>query len=281
MNKTPAVKKDFTSGLNASQKKAVLHNEGPILVLAGAGSGKTRVLTMRIARLVHEKQCRPEEILAVTFTNKAAREMRERVAALTSPKAAEAMTLCTFHSLGAKILREDGASVGIKPSFSIIDDHERTATLRTVMRSSGIRGLKDDENDKLANQISLAKNGALEPDAFKARKIPRSARRTACTTPTARSFSIVNRRLRRPAAFAAPCFPEKSPKCSKNTGNGLRFSLWTSFRTRTAPRWNWCRSLPRRATTCSPWATTTRRSTPGGGPTSPTFFRFRSDLTGA
>ena len=167
MNKPPQTNKGFTSGLNASQKKAVLHNEGPILVLAGAGSGKTRVLTTRIARLVHEKRCRPDEVLAVTFTNKAAREMRERVAKLTSAKAAGAMTLCTFHSLGARILREDGLAVGIKSSFSILDDHERTATLRNVMRASGIRGLKDGDNDKLANRISLAKNGALEPDAFK------------------------------------------------------------------------------------------------------------------
>lgn len=105
---------DFTKGLNDSQKKAVLHNEGPLLVLAGAGSGKTRVLTMRIARLVHEKYCLPDEVLAVTFTNKASREMEERVAKETSEKMADAMSLCTFHSLGMKILREDGEKIGLK-----------------------------------------------------------------------------------------------------------------------------------------------------------------------
>jgi DNA helicase II / ATP-dependent DNA helicase PcrA len=160
-------KNDFLSGLNDSQKKAVLHNDGPLLVLAGAGSGKTRVLTLRIARLVHEKRCKPDEILAVTFTNKAAREMRERVASLTSTKTAEAMTLCTFHSLGAKILREDGHHIGLKPAFTILGDHERTATLRSLMRTSGIRGLKEEEHDALANRISLAKNGAKDPEEFK------------------------------------------------------------------------------------------------------------------
>jgi superfamily I DNA/RNA helicase len=160
-------KTDFLSGLNENQKKAVLHNEGPILVLAGAGSGKTRVLTQRIARLVQEKRCLPEGILAVTFTNKAAREMRGRVAALTSAKAAEAMTLSTFHSLGARILREDGHRIGLKPAFSIIDEHERTATLRGIARASGMSGIKEDEHETLANRISMAKNGAKDPDTFK------------------------------------------------------------------------------------------------------------------
>jgi DNA helicase-2/ATP-dependent DNA helicase PcrA len=160
-------KPDPYSGLNASQKKAVVHNSGPLLVLAGAGSGKTRVLTLRIARLVAEKKCAAGEVLALTFTNKAAREMRERIASMTSKKAAEAMTISTFHSLGVRILREDGHLIGLKRSFSILGDHERTATLRSVMRASGIRGLKDEDPDKFANRISLAKNGALEPDAFK------------------------------------------------------------------------------------------------------------------
>jgi DNA helicase II / ATP-dependent DNA helicase PcrA len=155
------------SGLNPSQKKAVAHNTGPLLVLAGAGSGKTRVLTLRIARLVAEKKCAPSSILALTFTNKAAREMRERIGQLTSKKAAEAMTISTFHSLGVRILREDGYLLGLKRAFSILGDHERTAMLRSVMRTSGIRGLKDEDPDQLANRISLAKNGALEPDAFK------------------------------------------------------------------------------------------------------------------
>ncbi len=158
---------NFTKGLNDSQAKAVLHNEGPILVLAGAGSGKTRVLTMRIARLVHEKRCNPEEILAVTFTNKAAREMKERVASETSQKLADLMTLCTFHSLGVKILREDGERIGLKKSFSIIDEHDKIGTLKSIMRANGVRGLKNEDPEEFASKISLAKNASLDPDTYK------------------------------------------------------------------------------------------------------------------
>lgn len=157
---------DFTSGLNESQKKAVLHNDGPLLVLAGAGSGKTRVLTMRIARLVNEKRCKPEQILAVTFTNKAAREMKDRVASQTSQKIADAMTLSTFHSLGVKILREDGEKIGFHSAFSIIDEHEKIATLKSIMRAAGVRGLKDQDPEEFASKISFAKNSSLDPQQF-------------------------------------------------------------------------------------------------------------------
>lgn len=158
---------DFTRGLNESQKKAVLHNEGPLLVLAGAGSGKTRVLTMRIARLVYEKRCKPEEILAVTFTNKAAHEMKERIAKETSDKIADAMTLSTFHSLGVKILREDGEKIGYQKSFSIIDEHEKISTLKSIMRAAGVRGLKDQDPEDFAWKISFAKNTSLNPELNK------------------------------------------------------------------------------------------------------------------
>ncbi|MFP4164467.1 MAG: ATP-dependent helicase [Chitinispirillaceae bacterium] len=156
----------YTRGLNSSQKSAVLHNNGPLLVLAGAGSGKTRVLTMRIARLIDENHCTPEEILAVTFTNKAAKEMKERVAKLTSPAKAEKMTLCTFHSLGVRILREHGDAVGLKKSFTIMDEHERSATLKSIMRAAGVRGLKSEDPNVFANRISLAKNASLAPDEY-------------------------------------------------------------------------------------------------------------------
>ncbi|MBN1601922.1 MAG: UvrD-helicase domain-containing protein [Chitinispirillaceae bacterium] len=162
--------RSFVDGLNESQKKAVLHNGGPLLVLAGAGSGKTKVLTMRIARLVHERHCSPEEILAVTFTNKAAREMRERVAQLTSQKMAEAMTLSTFHSLGVKILRECGESIGLKKNFTIIDEHEKIATLKSIMRANGVRGLKNEDPEDFAVKISLAKSASISPDVYKDEK---------------------------------------------------------------------------------------------------------------
>jgi superfamily I DNA/RNA helicase len=152
-------------GLNQRQREAVMHTHGPLLVLAGAGSGKTRVLTHRVARLVREKHCRPGEILAVTFTNKAAREMRERIADLLSPSAAAAMTIATFHSFGVRILREDGEQLGLKRTFSILGDHERTSTLKGLARSTGRPG-KQERFDELATRISLAKNASLDPEAF-------------------------------------------------------------------------------------------------------------------
>ncbi|MDG5815632.1 3'-5' exonuclease [Chitinispirillales bacterium ANBcel5] len=157
----------YTSGLNESQRDAVLYNEGPLLVIAGAGSGKTRVLTMRIARLVAEKRCNPEQILAVTFTNKAAKEMKERVASLTSKPVADKMTLCTFHSLGVRILREEGEIVGLNKNFTIIDEHERTSTLKSIMRAAGVRGLKNEDPNEFGTRISLAKNASLIPSEYK------------------------------------------------------------------------------------------------------------------
>src|ERR671924_1470058 len=107
-------------GLNEPQREAVLHGEGPLLILAGAGSGKTRVLTHRIAHLVGTGQAGAGEILAITFTNKAAQEMRERVEALVGPRA-RAMWVMTFHSACVRILRAQAKHVGIPSSFSIYD----------------------------------------------------------------------------------------------------------------------------------------------------------------
>ncbi len=153
------------NGLDKRQKEAVLHDEGPLLVLAGAGSGKTRVLTSRIARLVTERKCRASEILAVTFTNKAAREMQERIAKLTSKDLAQLMTVSTFHSFGVKVLREHGPLVGLSKKFTILDDNDRTSTLKTILRNGG-RSLAKEDHSEFANIISLAKNGSMEPETF-------------------------------------------------------------------------------------------------------------------
>nr|WP_305778294.1 UvrD-helicase domain-containing protein [Piscinibacter sakaiensis] len=106
--------------LNPAQMQAVHHLDGPCLVLAGAGSGKTRVITHKIARLL-QAGLAPAQIAAITFTNKAAAEMRERAKALIGPRAAKHLVIATFHSLGVRLLREDGAALGLKPQFSIFD----------------------------------------------------------------------------------------------------------------------------------------------------------------
>jgi superfamily I DNA/RNA helicase len=157
----------FLRGLNASQQKAVCHNHGPLLVLAGAGSGKTRVLTSRIARLVHEKICKPSQILAVTFTNKASLEMQERIAKMASTSAAHAMTIATFHSLGARILREHGEAIGIRRNFTILDDYQRSAAIKEVVRNAGSVKLVD-KHEEIGWAISLAKNTSLDPEKYEA-----------------------------------------------------------------------------------------------------------------
>src|SRR6202166_4596622 len=111
----------YLAGLNAEQREAVETLDGPVLVLAGAGTGKTRVLTTRIAHILSLGRARPSEILAVTFTNKAAREMKLRVGQMVG-EAVEGMPwLGTFHSIGAKILRRHAELVGLKPNFNILD----------------------------------------------------------------------------------------------------------------------------------------------------------------
>ncbi|RZS46804.1 UvrD-helicase domain-containing protein [Sphaerotilus mobilis] len=117
------------SSLNPAQMEAVNHLATPCLVLAGAGSGKTRVITQKIARLL-QVGLRPEQIAAITFTNKAAQEMRERARQLVGARAAQKLVIATFHSLGVRMLREDGESLGLKPQFSILDADDVLGVLR-------------------------------------------------------------------------------------------------------------------------------------------------------
>src|SRR4051794_21375765 len=121
---------DFLKGLNAQQREAVTHIDGPLLILAGAGSGKTRVITHRIAHIITSRSVPPYSVLAVTFTNKAAREMRQRVAALLEDVALESMpVVSTFHAFCVRLLRRDGDPLarvrpGFSRRFSIYDDED-------------------------------------------------------------------------------------------------------------------------------------------------------------
>jgi ATP-dependent DNA helicase Rep len=146
--------------MNPAQMAAVQHLHSPCLVLAGAGSGKTRVITHKIARLLQPgdgADLAPSQIGAITFTNKAAAEMRERVKALIGAKAASKLLVCTFHSLGVRLLREDGAQLGLKPEFSILDSDDVTSILRDAGSTT---------DAKLARSwqwtISLWKNQGLD-----------------------------------------------------------------------------------------------------------------------
>jgi DNA helicase-2/ATP-dependent DNA helicase PcrA len=132
-----AVLKDITADLNSAQQAAVTAPDGPVLVVAGAGSGKTRVLTTRVAWLLGEKDVRPGEILAFTFTNRAAKEMRERVAATVGEDRAP-FWIGTFHATGLKILRADGEAIGVKRGFSIFDTDDSQKLLKKVMADLNI-----------------------------------------------------------------------------------------------------------------------------------------------
>lgn len=123
--------------LNPAQREAVECTSGPLLVLAGAGSGKTRVLTYRIARMIADEGVRPWQVLAITFTNKAAAEMRERLGALL-PGGTRGMWVCTFHAMCVRMLREDADLLGYTSNFTIYDDDDSRRLVRNIMDDLGI-----------------------------------------------------------------------------------------------------------------------------------------------
>src|SRR5438128_5459017 len=128
----------YLQGLNPEQREAVEAVDGPVLVLAGAGTGKTRVLTTRLAHILATGRAWPGQILCVTFTNKAAREMKERIGHLIGG-VVEGMTwLGTFHSIGVKILRRHAELAGLKSGFSILDTDDQIRLLKQIIEASGI-----------------------------------------------------------------------------------------------------------------------------------------------
>jgi DNA helicase II / ATP-dependent DNA helicase PcrA len=154
--------------LNASQRDAVHHGDGPLLVLAGAGSGKTRVLTYRIAALIRGRGVPPQRILAVTFTNKAAGEMRERVERLVGPQISRAVWMGTFHAVCSRILRRSGAPIGVDPRFLIYDTDDQRALVREVTAALDVDDRQFPPISVLA-AIGRAKNELLDHVAFAAR----------------------------------------------------------------------------------------------------------------
>ena len=148
------------SQLNPQQRAAVKYLDGPLLVLAGAGSGKTRVITHKIAYLIEQCGYSPTHIAAITFTNKAAREMQERVAKLLQGKSARGLTVSTFHSLGMQILRQEAKHLGFKPQFSILDASDCSQVVNDILKSTDKQEIK-----RAQYQISRWKNAMLSPSA--------------------------------------------------------------------------------------------------------------------
>ncbi|MGE8373496.1 MAG: UvrD-helicase domain-containing protein, partial [Pseudomonas putida] len=159
------------SRLNPRQQEARDYVGGPLLVLAGAGSGKTSVITRKIAHLIQNCGIRAQYIVAMTFTNKAAREMKERVATLLRPGEGRGLTVCTFHNLGLNIIRKEHDKLGYKPGFSIFDESDIKALLSDIMQKeySG-----DDGIDEIKNMIGAWKNDlVLPPEALEKARNPR------------------------------------------------------------------------------------------------------------
>lgn len=151
-------------GMNERQKEAVQHTQGPLLIMAGAGSGKTRVLTHRMAYILAEEEVHPWNILAITFTNKAAREMKERVSQLVGPQA-EDMWVSTFHSMCVRILRRDIELLGYQRSFTICDPSEQQTAMKRILKKLDIDSEKYDYR-MILNRISQAKNDLEDVEKF-------------------------------------------------------------------------------------------------------------------
>ena len=160
---------NLLEGLNEAQTEAALTTSGPLLILAGAGSGKTKTLTHRIALLVAEQKVWPSHILAVTFTNKAAKEMRERLSGLLQqPNDRSFMPwMGTFHSICVRLLRMDGAALSIPRNFVIYDEDDRQGLVKQVMKNLSISD-KDMKPSAVSGAISSAKNALQDPNEYEA-----------------------------------------------------------------------------------------------------------------
>src|SRR3979411_3137510 len=154
----------FLDTLNPEQREAVLHTQGPLLILAGAGSGKTRVIASRIAYLVGYGHARPDEVLAVTFTNKAAEEMRTRVETLLGSDCSR-MWVSTFHSVGARLLRREAPAIGLSRDFVIYDSSDQLTIIKQALKALRADGsFIPPRADR--GRISHAKNRMEGPDVL-------------------------------------------------------------------------------------------------------------------
>jgi len=158
--------KDILETLNNEQRNAVLAGDGPVMVLAGAGSGKTRVLTMRIAHLISERRVSPQNILAVTFTKKAAGEMKERIQALVPQS--DGLWIGTFHSIFSRILRKEASAIGYTPDFVIYDREDQEKLIKTILNSM-LSSTEKYSASAILSTISKAKNNLVSPETFSER----------------------------------------------------------------------------------------------------------------
>jgi DNA helicase-2/ATP-dependent DNA helicase PcrA len=227
------------AGLNGPQRQAVVHEGSPLLIVAGAGSGKTRVLAHRIAYLLGARGVQPGEVLAITFTNKAAGEMKERVAALVGPRA-RAMWVSTFHSMCVRILRAEAGKLGMKSSFTIYDQGDSVRLMTMVARDLDLDA-KRYPGRGLAAQVSNLKNELIDEESY----VPS----TAPEKVLAEAYTLYQQRLRQAHAMdfddlimtrCTCCRPSRRRRALPPPASGTCWS--TSTRTPTTPSTCWSAS---------------------------------------
>ncbi len=185
---------DFLTGLNKQQHEAVTHTKGPLLIVAGAGSGKTRVLTYRIAYLLQQFKAAPHEILALTFTNKAAREMKDRIKNLIGDKA-QKLWMGTFHSIFSKILRFEAEKLGYGQDFTIYDTSDSETVIKQILQELNFDP-REIKPKTIRNKISDAKNQLIDPDNYQERFVS-----STLDDITARVYAIYVNRLKQSNAM--------------------------------------------------------------------------------
>jgi DNA helicase-2/ATP-dependent DNA helicase PcrA len=262
---------EWLSRLNEPQREAVLSTDGPVLMLAGAGTGKTAALTARLAWLLRQRLAWPSEILCVTFTNKAAREMRERVGHLIGPAVEGMPWLGTFHAIAAKMLRRHAELVGLTSNFTILDTDDQLRLLKQLIQAEGV----DDKRwpaRQLAGLIDRWKNRGLNPADLDALENEAYANGRG-----QRFYALYQDRLR---SINACDFGDlllhmlnifrRERDVLEQYQQRFRYVMVDEYQDTNAVQYLWLRLWPKVAATSVSWATTISRSIPGAARKSPT-----------
>src|SRR5690625_2646783 len=268
---TPSANPDFLRGLNEQQRKAVTHVGGPLLIVAGAGSGKTRVLTYRIAYLLQQHHALPHQILALTFTNKAAREMQTRIQELIGEKAS-GLWMGTFHSVFSKILRFEAEKIGFTSNFSIYDTSDSENAIKLILKELGYDP-KEIKPKTIHRKISDAKNQLILPDQYR-----QVASHSTLDDITARVYEYYHNRLIQTNAMdfddllikPVQLFTEH-PDVLEKYQDKFRYILIDEYQDTNHAQYKVTRLLAQKYENICVVGDTPRVSTPSGEPISPIF----------